>query len=128
MPVQRSSFDVVVSSLGDPYNCHDFWGEASRVLRPRGRVFFTVPSHTWAEQFRSAGPEAYAAEFVTKDGRVVWVPSFVYSPTEQRRMVETHGLRIVEHATVSTADLVSPRLSPKLRPGSVVDGYVVEKF
>src|ERR1700728_1042873 len=54
LPYSSEYFDVVASSLGDPYNLDSFWAEIHRVLKIGGKCFFTTPSYDWAQAFRSA--------------------------------------------------------------------------
>lgn len=63
------SFDIIVSSLGDPYNTGRFWSEVARLLSRDGKCYFTTPAVEWASAFRP--PESRsAAEFVRADGAV----------------------------------------------------------
>jgi SAM-dependent methyltransferase len=124
------SFDLVVSSLGDPYNSPEFWREVKRLLRPTGTCLFTTPSPEWASRFRSAH-EATNAEFVLSDGRKLWVRSHIPDQATQEGMIEHAGLRIAETEGISVAGL-SDTISPKLRVSDdptlpVVRGYVVQR-
>jgi SAM-dependent methyltransferase len=133
LPLADGSLNLLVSSLGDPYNTPAFWREASRALRPGGRVLFTTPSHEWATSYRAGqAQEATTAEFVLSDGRTVLVPSWVYSTAEQVRLIKCNDLAVVEIVHVSRSSLVAKRLSPKLLVGnghdlSIVSGYFVVK-
>lgn len=131
LPIASGSTQLLVSSLGDPYNATPFWKEACRILRPGGFFVFTTPSHDWASTFR-AGKEIEVAEFELSEGRRVRVPSWIYSRDEQAGMFEQHGLVPKQLAEVPIAELQSERLSPKLLhlPGanaSVVTGYLLVK-
>jgi SAM-dependent methyltransferase len=124
LSLPSESFDVVVSSLGDPYNTPLFWGEAARVLRVGGHVLFTTPSFDWALKFRGA---THAAEFVTSDGSEILVPSYVVPDHEQSQMIQAAGLVLVEGQTVEDTGLRVTQRSPRLRPGRIVSGYLAEK-
>ena len=121
LPFAAGSFDIVVSSLGDPYNTPQFWKEAARALRSGGYVLFTTPSHEWALKFRG---ETETAEFALSDGRVISVPSYVKASYEQRQLMEDNALTLIDSRAIEDAALrLTPR-SPKLRPGPVVSGYL----
>lgn len=112
LPFEDGSVDVVVASLGDPYNCRAFWRETARVLRTGGSVLFTTPALEWSSRFRN--PELRdTAEFLRKDGTVLLMPSNILSEENQATMFEEAGLRLEEIATFSVADLQSPP-APKL--------------
>lgn len=124
LPFISGSFDMVVSSLGDPYNTLAFWREAARVLRGGGHVLFTSPSFEWAFKFRG---EVDTAEFVTSDRGEILVPSYVMPDDEQSRMIEANGFMLVEIKTVEDSALRTTPRSPRLRPGGIVSGYLAEK-
>ena len=125
LPFISESFDMVVSSRGDPYNTPLFWSEAAQVLRVGGHVLFTSPALEWALKFRG---EADTAEFVTSNGSEILVPSYVRADDVQSRMIEANGLRLVENRTVADTSLSATPRSPRLRPGRIVSGYVAEKL
>jgi SAM-dependent methyltransferase len=118
------SFDIVVSSLGDPYNTPQFWKEAARVLRVGGHVLFTTPSFEWALKFRG---ETDAAAFVVSDGSEILLPSYVKPDDIQGRIIEASGFMLVEIRAVEDTDLRETVRSPRLRPGRIVSGYLAEK-
>ncbi len=126
MAVQNSSFDVIVSSLGDPYNTEAFWRECARILRPNGYVFFTTPSFAWASRFRTeTGAPAMAAEFWLAEGRTLFVPSFVFSHAAQKRMIHATGLRVEAVEEVHASEIRNTTRSSKLRDCALVTGYCV---
>ncbi len=98
------SVDVLVSSLGDPYNSVRFWREVARLLRPDGICLFTTPSWAWASAFRSADHQD-SAEFVVGDGEVLSLPSVVLSEEDQRAMWQGAGFHVLEVVGASAADL-----------------------
>lgn len=104
--------NVIVSSLGDPYNTLNLWIEIARILSSDGTFLFTTPANEWAERFRST--DKTIAEFVLQNGQVVRVPSFVPTTQEQRQMIEKAGLALVAEHTYC-ANAVQGYLSPKLR-------------
>jgi SAM-dependent methyltransferase len=120
LPVQDSSVDVVVSSLGDPYNTKEFWSEVRRCLKSGGRAFFTTPSYEWASSYRHR--EHYPdseSEFLLRSGVEVTLPSLIVPEAEQIDLIEASGLKVVSRARFALSELTG-RVSPKLRiPGSV---------
>jgi ubiquinone/menaquinone biosynthesis C-methylase UbiE len=133
LAITSESLDLLISSLGDPYNVPSFWSEAYRTLRPGGTAVFTTPSFDWAMAFREKyKSELTSAEFETIGGEVVSVPSWIYSQVEQIEMIEKSGLLVNEHARVSIPQITSTSLSPKLLRGrgfdaEVVEGYLITK-
>lgn len=129
LPFPSTSFDAVVASLGDPYNDTAFWSEASRVLRSTGSVLFTTPSYEWAQAFRDLAP---AAEFETREGISLPMPSYVLSKTRQALLMRSAGLEIKLIRDVAIRELPEPGRSWKVLPSrglnaSVVTGYWVKK-
>ncbi|MBV9439138.1 MAG: methyltransferase domain-containing protein [Candidatus Eremiobacteraeota bacterium] len=115
LPVADGSVDLLVSSLGDPYNDAGFWSEAGRVLAPGGRVLFTTPSYAWSHAFRS--PERLrVAQFALADGRTLDVPSIVLPEARQRAMLSRAGLRVSSIDVVTLGELLPAVISPKLLP------------
>jgi ubiquinone/menaquinone biosynthesis C-methylase UbiE len=131
LPFRSNAFQCLVSSLGDAYNVKEFWSEASRVVEPGGAVLYTGPSYEWAMGYRTACQEALdVAEFRTKTGSTLAVPSLVLSEREQRQLIHAAGLVIHDVKHIS-ADFFS-KPSPKLRfiegdSKYVVTGYLAIK-
>jgi ubiquinone/menaquinone biosynthesis C-methylase UbiE len=62
--------DLLVASLGDPYNSEAFWRASRRVVRTDGRIIFSTPSFEWSTAFRrSMHHPPDVAEFV----RLCWI-------------------------------------------------------
>jgi SAM-dependent methyltransferase len=126
------SFDIIVSSLGDPYNCPRFWLEVERLLRPSGICLFTSPAFEWACRFRRRDSLEHA-EFLVSGGKIVNVPSHVPPLDEQLKMISEARLSIREIVAFYRTDLHS-RPSPKLDVFNevpnppVVRGFMVEKI
>lgn len=136
LPIASESIELLVSSLGDPYNEPRFWKEVYRVLRPGGISFFTTPSYEWASAFRRESDIMWA-DFELSDGRRVSVPSLIYSEDVQRKLIEDSGLQVIKvdyvpnHVPLSA---LKSRLSPKLlikergTNSSIITGYVTIKI
>jgi SAM-dependent methyltransferase len=127
----RSSFGLIVSSLGDPYNDANFWQEMSRLLDSGGVCLFTTPAWEWSERFR-AKSHRRAAEFVLADGAKAFVRSDIPSVSNQSEMIESAGLYLDEMQALDATQLSGP-LSPKLMDDGqasslpVVRGFAVKK-
>jgi SAM-dependent methyltransferase len=116
LPLRSCSLQLLVASLGDPFNSQAFWLEASRVLEPGGRLIFTTPSYQWAERFRSTmKQDQQKAEFDLADKRRVYTPSFIYQEEKQASMIEAVGLTLKQVDRFPLAALRSNRISWKLR-------------
>ena len=76
-------FDLIVASLGDPYDTSDFWQEMRRVISNSGIFLFTTPSYEWSSTYRRETARD-KAEFVLRDGRGVLVPSYIRPLSEER--------------------------------------------
>ena len=129
IPLPPKSVDVLVSSLGDPYNGERFWSEIQRVLRPTGLALFTTPSYEWARSFRNANDsETTVAEFELSDGRHTLVPSYIFPVSQQIGSMRNHNLATKEVGEVPISALRESPISPKLLPqrgsgAAVVTGY-----
>jgi ubiquinone/menaquinone biosynthesis C-methylase UbiE len=131
LPFKKSQIDLVASSLGDPYNTSSSWLEAYRVSKPEAYLIFTCPAYEWCRSFRSnRARQPSVAEFETRNGYILELPSFIYSIEEQTRMLEDAGFRAIYRRCVTIGELTQTALSPKLvldrgSGGPVVDGYLM---
>lgn len=107
-----AKFQLIVSSLGDPYNYPIFWQEIRRLLDQVGVCLFTIPAPEWAARFR-AGSDPATAEFLLTNGARVLVRSNIPPIGKEIEMITMAGLRVDEMQDLSSVDLSSPR-SPKL--------------
>lgn len=103
--LESRSFDIIVASLGDPFNYLDFWNEISRLISLNGACLFTTPAPEWANAFR---PSKYlhAAEFIRADGTRLFMPSPVLSLHEQSDLFDSAGLQLIDSQSYSLMDLV----------------------
>jgi SAM-dependent methyltransferase len=131
LPFTPDSFDLVISSLGDPYNTGGFWREVRRVLTPGGIGVFTMPALTWSDQYREKEQlgQRGLAWFETKGGSTIAVESLVKSPSEQIEFLEQHGLLTSEYSTF-TRDMFSndTALSSKIANFTRATTAVVAQF
>jgi ubiquinone/menaquinone biosynthesis C-methylase UbiE len=135
MDATSESFDVLVSSLGDPYNTIQFWAEAARVLRRNGIAIFTTPSFQWAVRYRAVHGHGLLdkAEFRLQDGSQVLVPSKILPLRGQIEMIESAGLVVVDFQDLGADELDgSERRSPKTEvfgnePSSLIWGFIARK-
>jgi SAM-dependent methyltransferase len=135
LPFGDGAFDLVIASLGDPYNTEAFWREMSRVLTTGGRCIFTTPAASWSDRYRDEqqSGDHNVAVFETREGATVGVPSFVLSPVDQMAFVEGLGLTATDVWTF-TRDMFpeGAPMSPKiarftLDATPVITQYVVRK-
>lgn len=132
LPVESNSVDVIVSSLGDPYNTPGFWAEAYRCLSVNGHVFFTTPAYEWASSYRSLHQYPQReSEFLLASGDEVTLPSVILSEEQQLALFQGNGLQVAAIAKFDASQFVG-HVSPKLlrdgrASGTVVVGYDVVK-
>jgi len=114
LPVPSNAFDLVVSCLGDPYNALSFWTEVRRVLIPGGTCLFTTPSFDWARSFRNGrnAADMESADFTLLDGTHVQLPSFILSPTDQARLIQSAGLTLEQESHTFVRDLEASKYLP----------------
>jgi SAM-dependent methyltransferase len=133
LPFAPETFDLVVASLGDPYNGLEFWRAAHRVLKPGGHVAFTTPSYEWAVAFRgrSAGAnELDHAQFTLANGSRLAVPSSILPERQQRELIERAGFVVDQIAGIHLEAISATPISPKLLASSadpVLRAYCVTK-
>jgi ubiquinone/menaquinone biosynthesis C-methylase UbiE len=130
LPVPDGALLLLAASLADPYDDRSFWEEVVRVLAPGGRCVLTSPSSEWADGFREQGVSRDAAEFELLGGKSVHLRSFVRQPEQERELIESTDLLLIEEDAITLSELEGP-ISPKiafLAPDSaVVRGFMVEK-
>jgi ubiquinone/menaquinone biosynthesis C-methylase UbiE len=128
LPLESDSVDVVVSSLGDPYNTPAFWAETYRILRTDGHIFFTTPAYEWASSYRSAHQyPSRESEFLLVSGVEVALPSIILSKERQLALLRAEGLQVVANLNFDVGQFEG-QVSPKLlregeARGTVVVGY-----
>lgn len=107
-------FDMIVASLGDPYNTNEFWRSVANALTPRGVCLFTTPSFEWASTFRRVESEEAdnLALFELRNGDKHFVPSIILSEENQHKMVRVAGLTVTRSDRLSLEDTL--KRPPKL--------------
>ncbi len=114
LPFDDASVDVLIASLGDPFNETGFWQEVGRVLAPEGRFIFTTPSSEWARAYRSLeGLGMASAVFELTTGSMSSLPSLILDSEDQKALIAKANLAVSEIAGMTAASLTPP-LSPKL--------------
>lgn len=114
LPFRDDVFDGVFCSLADPYNTSSFYEESYRVLRPSGRLLFSVPSFEWVESYRSRERiRRPIALFPRSDGAEIELPSVVLPPQEQMRQLEQAHFRQIEHHSVAWETMLPRNISPR---------------
>lgn len=119
VPRSTSGFeqsDLVAASLADPYNTSSLWRFLSEAVVAGGTVVFTVPSYEWASTFRrhNQAGQYDVAEFVSRNGTVMYLPSFILTPDEQIALGHRFGFRIDRLEQAYCDAIADSELSPKL--------------
>lgn len=133
LPVMSESLNLLVSSLGDPFNEPYYWKEVHRVLQAEGISLFTTPSYAWASSFRTPDySKMMLAEFEISESQNVQVPSFIYPVNEQVALIERSGLSVTKVIEFPIGLLKNKHLSPKLNiergpDASIITGYFIVK-
>lgn len=110
-------FDLVVSSLADPYNSRAFWRSLRKLVVGGGRVIFTTPSYEWTRIFRRENQSNMfgVAEFQSVCGTTLHVPSIVLSPDDQIAMCQEFGFEVEYLEQIYCNSIPLEELSPKLK-------------
>jgi SAM-dependent methyltransferase len=97
LPIQASTVDVLVASLGAPYNTLEFWREARRVLKPDARLYFTTPSFEWASVMRptTAGTGLTESASYSVRNSTIELLSITYAEEEQIALLAVAGITVV---------------------------------
>ncbi|MGC2220925.1 MAG: hypothetical protein WA624_00395 [Methylocella sp.] len=110
-----SRAECVVSGLGDPYNTPVFWRQLTAFLPPSGIVIFTLPSFEWAVRFRGEDlSDICSAEFLTRSGVRLRMPSYIPPLARQVEMMEESGLIVTDFEALGRDQLGADPISPKL--------------
>ncbi len=111
IPLFDGQINAVVGFLIDPFAGLNFFREAYRVLVPGGRFFATTPTAQWGLPLREQiEVEASFTRFVTRDRKIVEVPSTLIPQDELMQMLEYSGFEGVEvtsHTLPQDTDTIS---------------------
>jgi hypothetical protein len=107
LPLAAASCSLLLASLGDPYNTERFWNEAARVCVPGADLWFTTPAYDWARSYRSDHLINWA-EFVTRFGEHVLVPSIIIPRRVLLGRAENAGFTFVEYRAIRGAEISGP--------------------
>lgn len=131
LPLEVASVDLLLASLGDPYNTELFWFEASRVMRPGGICVFTTPSFEWSSNYRSIEKSPKdRARFIMSDGGVFDLPSFVLAKSNQIELFHKANFELVEAQELKRnriPDFVAPKLDMVDNECAIVVLYIVRR-
>jgi SAM-dependent methyltransferase len=130
LPFPADRFDLVIASLGDPFNDQAFWCEMRRVLVPGGVCLFTCPAYDWASTFRGKQGSGVIgqAEFVTEGGEACMVPSLIRPPAAQIEMIKDAGLTLMDHGAIPFHAIDERSRSWKLCAERGPDAPIVEAY
>jgi SAM-dependent methyltransferase len=131
LPYRDGWFDLVLAAAGDPYNENATWREAARVLREGGYCIFTTPSYQWAVNYRKfTNSEIASAEFESRSGRKIMVPSFISPRRRQECELKKAGLYPLDYQIVKVRDLAGQNIPPKLLLSDgrlpIMEGYIAQ--
>ncbi len=112
----KTNFNLIVSSLGDPYNLPKMWSNLSQITSRTAVCLFTCPSLEWATHFRTLHQKGMldVAEFATRDNSTVLLPSFIYNVTKQIKMAERSGFRLDRFDNILFSESALGIRAPKL--------------
>ncbi|MBL4821249.1 MAG: hypothetical protein JKY98_09730 [Gammaproteobacteria bacterium] len=110
------NYDLIVCSLGDPYNTASFWKGMGKLLNNNGIVIFTTPSYEWAESFRTdtQSERTKEADFVDENGELVSVPSYIHRADKQFDIFRNYGFEISIRTDLYSHCIEKENLSKKL--------------
>jgi SAM-dependent methyltransferase len=127
------SFDLAISSLGDPYNTRKSWAQVSKQIRKGGFLFYSTPTLEWASNFRTNedGTDLHISRFLDRRGEVHDLPSIVVSTEQQSDMflnVGFHLIRVTESYVTDLSEPISQKLiTARQKNIPIVRGYLLQK-
>ncbi len=90
-----NTFEVVLSSLADPYLYPSAICEIRRVLTQNGVFIFSCPTKSWSQGIRARG-SAFITSFSLQNNSKVEVYSFTFNNDELSMLLSLCGLEIIE--------------------------------
>lgn len=112
MPFPDDSFDIVLSSLADPYFYPSAIYEIYRVLKPDGKFIFTTPSSIWSSAIRNNNSNK--TTFTLKDGDKAEVFSFTFTMSEILEILKTCGFKVVHCEEIKAIPEINENISPAI--------------
>lgn len=108
MPFKANTFDGVFSLLGDSYALREAFEEVLRILKSNGFFLITLPTKLWAENLRpSFGIKINETVFISKDGKQIKIPSFVYDLKDLEKSLLSVGFKQVKTREWRPLNLIS---------------------
>lgn len=118
LPFADNSFDLVVSSLADPFLKGEALKEVLRILVDGGIFIFSSPSKIWSDAIRQENHTAQTAtKFIHSSGLEAEVYSFTYTNDELQQLIASYGFQIETFETAYGRELknhcrtISPALT-----------------
>jgi hypothetical protein len=122
-----ANYQLLISSLGDPYNGRAFWLEVSRLLTVGGTCLYTTPSFEWAQRFRR-NFDMGAAEFLRTDGTKILVRSEIPTTKKQIELIKDAQLDVEEVTPMTASQLSTPPSSKLLLTDDTKDCPIVQCY
>ncbi|MDR2145419.1 MAG: methyltransferase domain-containing protein [Tannerella sp.] len=112
MPFPDNSFDVVISSLADPYFYPSAICDIHRVLKPNGKFIFTTPSSVWSNAIRNDNTNK--TTFVLKSGDKSEVFSFTFTMPEIVEILKICNFEIINCEEIKAISEINEYISPAI--------------
>jgi len=127
----ENQFDLVVCSLGDPYNNKNFWHGLRAICRVGATIIFTTPSYSWSSSYRileHSPPDK--ALFITKDNNEIYSSSYILDISQQLNLVKSAELKPIGCNFLYINDINENKVSPKFNNDEIIEivvGYRIKK-
>lgn len=122
IPYPTETFDIILSSLGDPYFYPEAFCEFFRLLKSDGYLAFSLPAKQWASFLRSDLPSQNKTKFILDTGDVAEVFSFSYSIDEIKGLLKNIGFELIFAESIKAGSLtneVSPAIISASQKGNI---------
>lgn len=112
--IDSDKYDVVFSSLGDPYLHIETLCEVYRILSIGGYFAFSIPAKQWAEYLRGRNKET--TTFVSEDGEEATTFSFVFDEKVLKELLTDCGFKVEQLLSINGKELKNNRevISPAI--------------
>jgi len=127
MPICTESYDLVVSSLGDPYFYPETLCEVYRVLKHGGKFAFSLPDSEWAYALRGENPKT---TFISDAGKSAETYSFVFNLTVLKELLSDCGFIVEDIQSLNGEKLIKgeDRISPAITAAAKNKGCTIDKL